>query len=74
MGVRASEMCPPSEGALPSRAASGATALGATPSAGGDFGEQLRVAGALQQIGTLIQQHQRFFRHPGAVFLDDVPC
>jgi uncharacterized membrane protein YccC len=54
--------------------ASGATALGATPSAGGDFGEQLRVAGALQQIGTLIQQHQRFFRHPGAVFLDDVPC
>jgi uncharacterized membrane protein YccC len=36
--------------------------------------ELVRVAAAFQRIGTLIQQHERFFRHPGAAFQDDMRC
>jgi uncharacterized membrane protein YccC len=36
--------------------------------------ELVRVAGAFQRIGTLIERHRHFFQHPGAAFWDDVPC
>jgi uncharacterized membrane protein YccC len=36
--------------------------------------ELARVAGAFQQIGTLIQRHGRFFQHPVAAFRDDATC
>lgn len=36
--------------------------------------ELVRVAGAFQRIGTLIERHRRFFEHPGAAFRDHVPC
>jgi uncharacterized membrane protein YccC len=36
--------------------------------------ELVRLAGAFQRIGMLIERHRRFFQHPGAGFLDDVPC
>ncbi len=34
----------------------------------------VRVAGAFQRIGTLIEQHRRFFQQPGTSFQDDVAC
>ena len=44
-------------------------------SAGAPHSDELvRVVGAFQRIGTLIERHQRFFQHPGAASWDDVPC
>jgi uncharacterized membrane protein YccC len=34
----------------------------------------VRVAGAFQRIGTLIEQHRRFFQQPGTSFQEDVTC
>ncbi|HEY1410698.1 MAG TPA: FUSC family protein, partial [Rhodopila sp.] len=43
--------------------------------AGAPYSDDLvRVAGAFQRIGTLIQQHQHFFRQPGIAVQDDVTC
>jgi hypothetical protein len=36
--------------------------------------ELVRMAGAFQRIGTLIEQNWRFFQHPGASFQGDVQC
>jgi uncharacterized membrane protein YccC len=37
-------------------------------------GELVHLAGAFAQIGALLQQHQRFFRDPGAAFQGGTPC
>jgi uncharacterized membrane protein YccC len=43
--------------------------------AGAPYSEDLvRVAGAFQRIGTLIEQHRRFFQQSGISFRDDVTC
>ena len=43
--------------------------------AGAPYSDDLvRVAGAFQRIGTLIEQHRHFFQQPGTAFRDDVTC
>jgi uncharacterized membrane protein YccC len=39
-----------------------------------DSDDLVRVAGAFQRIGTLVEQHRRFFRQAGTSFWDDVTC
>jgi hypothetical protein len=41
---------------------------------GAGCGELVHLAGAFAQIGVLVQQHQDFFRQPGAAFGDELPC
>jgi len=52
---------------------SGEAAPGVPPGVPGS-GELVHLAGAFAQIGALIQQHQDFFRQPGAAFGEEVPC
>jgi uncharacterized membrane protein YccC len=53
---------------------SGDPESGAPEAGDPESGDVVRVAGAFQRIGTLIEQHRQFFRQPGTAFRDNVTC
>jgi hypothetical protein len=55
-------------------AATRATELSRLLAGAPESDDVVRVAGAFQRIGTLIEQHRHFFQQPGTSFRDEPTC